>query len=435
MKSFVKSLFLYDSLYPFLQKTSLYKLLRKYYAELAAQLHWHPSGHMFVIGVTWTNGKTTTVNILHHLLNRYVGKTFCVSTAYVKFGDTEEFNATKMSSLDAFSLQKLLVRAKDEWCNIALIETTSHGLDQHRFAGIDFDMGILTNITDDHLDYHGGFDHYVAAKKKLFKSVIASHKAESYAVLPKDDPTGRKRDEELNFDHKLSFGVASNANVSAYDIVESLTGTRCRVSYLGQDFVLETNLLGTYNISNILAALSAVALMGVDMWKAIESLKSIDGVLGRMNKFEHNGVTYFVDYAHTEDALLKTLSYLSHVKWSGRLLVLSGSMWDGRDKGKRPKMWALLDQYADIVVLSDEDPWQENRLWIIDDVVRGIKNKKEGVGLFVLPERFFALQFITHIAKPWDTVFLAGKGHEEVMLTKYGKREWSDKRELEKILV
>lgn len=265
MKSLIKSLFLYDTLYPALRRTSLYKIFRKYYAELAAQLYGHPSGKMFVIGVTGTNGKTTTVTVLHHLLNKHVGKTFCVSTAYIKFGETEEFNATKMSSLDAFALQKLLVRAKDEGCDIALIETTSHGLDQHRFEGIDFDMGILTNITEDHLDYHGGFEHYVAAKKKLFKSVIASHKAESYAVLPKDDPTGRKWDDELSFDHKLSFGVTSNANMSAYDIVEGLTATRCRVSYLGQDFELETNLLGTYNISNILAALSAVALMGVDV--------------------------------------------------------------------------------------------------------------------------------------------------------------------------
>ncbi len=203
---------------------------------------------------------------------------------------------------------------------------TSIGLDQHRFEGIRFDMGILTNITNDHLDYHGGFDNYVAAKKKLFKAVLANGKAASYAVLPKDDNVGRKWLDAMSFDHALSFGVKSSANMAARGVIEATDKTSCEVAYLGQEFALETSLLGTYNILNILAALSAVALMGVDVEQAIASVKEIDGVLGRMESVEHGGVQYFVDYAHTEDALEKTLSYLSHVKGDGRLLVLSGAM-------------------------------------------------------------------------------------------------------------
>ncbi len=433
MKNFFKTLLMYDKIYPMLSKTSFYKLFKKFYGQAAATFHSNPANDFFVIGVTWTNGKTTTVNVLHYLLNKHVGKTFTVSTAYIKIWDEEIFNESKMSSLDQFKLQELFVRAKDEWCQIAIIETTSHGLDQYRFEWIGFDMAVLTNITNDHLEYHGSFDAYVKAKKQLFDWVARSQQT-SYAVLNKDDPTWRKRSESYNFDNLLTFWLSSNASMTAQSILEERDQTTCEVSYLGEIYQLKTTLLWRYNIANILTALSAAVLMWVDAKEAVASVAEVWWVLWRMDSLDHEGTRYYIDYAHTEDALDKTLHYLNAIKWDGRLIVLSWCMWDGRDKAKRPRMWALLDKYSDIVVLADEDPGDENRLTILDDVASGITLKKHGKWLFVLPERHHAIQFITDIAEKWDTVFLAGKWHEEVMLTARWRRDWSDRRELETIL-
>jgi UDP-N-acetylmuramoyl-L-alanyl-D-glutamate--2,6-diaminopimelate ligase len=238
----------------------------------------------------------------------------------------------------------------------------------------------------------------------------------------------------FDFDNMLTFGLSSNASVTAQWILEEKDQTTCEVAYLWETYQLKTSLVGRYNIANILAALSVTALMWVDMAKAIASVAEVEWVLGRMDSLDHEGVRYFVDYAHTEDALDKTLQYLTSIKADWRLIALSGSMWDGRDKGKRPIMGALLDKYADIVVLADEDPGHENRLWIIQDLVDGMTEKKHWEGLFVLPERHYAIQFITDIVKEGDTVFLAGKWHEEVMVTMWGRRDWNDRRELESCL-
>jgi UDP-N-acetylmuramoyl-L-alanyl-D-glutamate--2,6-diaminopimelate ligase len=186
-------------------------MIKQLWGRAASLWYGNPSADFFVIGVTGTNGKTTTVNVLHTLANAHVGKAFSVSTAMVRIGDESEHNATKMSSLDPSSLQKIFRRAKNAGCQVAIIEVTSHGLDQNRFAGIDFDMAILTNITPDHLEYHGSREAYVAAKKKLFTKAVAHRKGKSYAVFPKDDQVGRRRYEEFLFDEKMTFGLTSQA--------------------------------------------------------------------------------------------------------------------------------------------------------------------------------------------------------------------------------
>jgi len=424
---------MYDRLYPWLKTTTFYKTYRRSYARAANAFYGKPSAGMFVIGVTGTNGKTTTVNILHHLLQKHVGPTLAISSAFFKFSDEAEVNDRKMWSLDPFVFQKMLVRAREKWCQVAVIEVTSIGIDQFRFEGIDFDMAILTNITNDHLDYHGGFQEYMRKKKSLFKGVLSNGKWTSYAVFPKDDSIGRRRDEEMSMDSQMTFGVASNAVLAAKNIVERVDGTSATVNYLGEEFPLETQLVGRFNVANILAAVSAVVLMGVEVGTILPTVKDIVPILGRMDKFSHDGVHYFVDYAHTEDALEKTLQYLKDIKWEGRLIAVSWCMGDGRDKHKRPAMGRILDINADVVILADEDPAEESRLEIIWDMVHGMK-RKEWDSLFILPERKFALQFVADIVKPWDTVFLAGKWHETVMLTKYGRRKWNDAHEMKTIL-
>lgn len=195
-----------------------------------------------------------------------------------------------------------------------MIEVTSHGLDQHRFEGIEFDMAILTNITKDHLEYHGGRDAYVHAKKKLFTLTAANRKGKTYAVFPKDDAIGRQWYEEFLFDEKVTYGIAAQASVAGTQIQESVDGTTATVSYLQETHQLRTKLRGSYNINNILASVAGVGMLGVPVSKLVETVSSIDGVTGRMEEYTSHGVHYFVDYAHTEDALKKTLEYLTAIK-------------------------------------------------------------------------------------------------------------------------
>ncbi len=275
MKHFLKTLLLYRYRAPLRQHSALSKLYKTLVARVASMWFGNPAGDFFVIGVTGTNGKTTTVNVLHDLLQANVGKTFSVSTAKIRIGDQSALNATKMSSLDPFQLQKVFRQAKNEGCQVAVIEVTSHGLDQNRFEGIDFDMAILTNITNDHLEYHGGRDAYVSAKKKLFTQTASNHKGKTYAVFPKDDSIGRQWYDELMFDEKITYGIASQASVSATNIQESVHGTMATVQYMQESHQLTTTLRGSYNINNILAALSAVTMLGVPLEQAVATVAKI----------------------------------------------------------------------------------------------------------------------------------------------------------------
>ena len=219
-----------------------------------------------------------------------------------------------MTSLDVFDLQSTLATAKDSGCKIAVIETSSHGLDQYRFEGVSFDFAVLTNVTHDHLDYHGTMDEYIKAKKKLFDYVLASPKKNKYASFPGDDKIGRQRSEDMPFDKKMTFSITSSAPLKAEKIVEHTDGTDFVVSYLGQEHPVHTHLLGKFNVYNILTALSVAVQIGVDIAKAIQSIQGFEGVTGRMEHIVHNGVNCFVDFAHSPDALEKTLQYLSSIK-------------------------------------------------------------------------------------------------------------------------
>lgn len=363
------------------------------------------------------------------MLNDTVAKTVTISTAQIKIWEKILPNEKKMSSLDVYDLQWLLALAKAEWCQIAILEVTSIGLEQHRFEWVDFDVAVLTNITEDHLDYHGTMENYALAKKKLFQYVLKNKKANKYAVFPKDDQYGRSWFEDMPFDKKISYGIYSSAMVKAESIVEWTDKTVCTINYLGVPYHLETNLLGAFNIQNILAALSVCAEMGVDMWQAIQSLQWFVWVPGRLEEVVHNDVCYYIDFAHSPDALDKTLTYLRTIA-KKRLIVLFGAPGN-RDKMKRPKMGAIVDRFADVIVATDDDPDTEDRLAILDQLVQDISREE---WLYIIPDREMAIRFVTEIAEPGDLVLLAGKGHETVQWTNFGHRPWSDKKELEKNL-
>lgn len=289
----------------------------------------------------------------------------------------------------------------------------SHGLEQERFYGINFDMAILTNITPEHMDYHKNMEEYAKTKKKLFQNVQNNPKPNKMAILPKDDKIGREWADELGLEKTMTFGIVSGATLKADNIRYSIDKTEFQVNYMGQLFPITINMVGIHNVYNTLTALCAGLVVGLDLRDMINTFSTFHPPLGRMETIKHNNTTYFVDFAHTPDALEKTLSYLKSVKGPGRILLLTGAMGE-RDRFKRPLMGKLADQYADIIVLADEDPGDEPRFQIIQEIKDGIK-RNDGDNLFIIPDRQKAIKFLTEIARPGDVVLLAGKGHETVM--------------------
>lgn len=429
IKSLIKKILFYDKLYGILKDSVLYQLWKRAMGELANALYGSPSKNFFVIGITGTNGKTTTANLIHSILNTHVASSVMISTANIKIGNQDLVNTKKMTSLDVFDLQSTLATAKDSGCKIAILEVSSHGLSQYRFEGVEFDFAVLTNITHDHLDFHRSFDAYAKAKKKLFTYVLTNKKQNKYASFPADDKIGRQRFDEMPFDKKLSYSIVASANLKAENIQTSLTGTTFSFTYLGKSYTVHTKLVGAFNVYNILAALSVVIQMGVDIDKALQTIEQFETVTGRMERIDHHGASYFVDFAHTPDALDKTLEYLQSIKGTGRLITLFGAP-GCRDVSKRPIMGEIAAQYSDILIATDDDPDTENRLTILGQLTKAIRNKTLGKDLFIIPERSLAIKFACEIAQPGDLLMFAGKGHETVQLTNFGKRKRSDKQEI-----
>ncbi|AHB41484.1 UDP-N-acetylmuramoyl-L-alanyl-D-glutamate-2,6-diaminopimelate ligase [candidate division SR1 bacterium RAAC1_SR1_1] len=433
MKSLIKKIISYDKIYHFLKTSILYHFRKQLNGQIANTIYGHPSKDFFVIGVTGTNGKTTTVNLIHKILNDCLGKTMMISTANIKIGNKEIKNIKKMTSLDIYDLQSTLAIAKDAGCKIAVLETSSHGLDQYRFEGVNFDCGVLTNITHDHLDYHKTMDEYAKAKKKLFTYIMHNEKNHKYAILPSDDPYGKKRFEEFAFDKKISYSIHTSGFLKAENVQQYKEKTTFDINYLGKSYSITTHLVGLFNVYNILAALGVALEIGVNIEKAIASIQEFIGVEGRMQRIDHKEITAYIDFAHTPDGLEKALSYLKMIKGKGRLITTFGAP-GVRDKEKRPIMGQIAADYSDIVIITDDDPDTENRLQIIDQIQKGISNKILGKDLFIIPERTLAIEFATNIAQPGDILMFAGKGHESIQFTNTGKRPWSDFEEVKKRL-
>lgn len=402
------------------------------YARVARLAYENPAKWMFIIWVTGTDGKTTTSNIIHHIINQNLWKTALITTAVIKFGDETIANTYKMTSLDPFQLWKMLQIAKEVWCTYVVLEVASHGISQHRFEWINFDMAVLTNITPEHLDYHKTFENYVNTKKQLFYQVMKNKKPSKIAILPKDDDNWRKRIDELFFDKMLSYSITTSSMVKADNIDLTYNHTDFTIDFLGKQTKISVDLPGVYNVYNTLAGIASWLVLWVEQEKIAESLKSFEWVVWRMEPVEHNWVRYFVDFAHTPNALKSALSYINAIKWDWKNILVFWAPWN-RDRYKRPEMGKIANQLADVVIVTDDDPDTEPRLRIIQEITNGI-TREIGESYMILPEREYAIKMAVEIAKPWDTVLLAGKWHEHIQLTNFGKRPRSDKEVLKSIL-
>lgn len=412
--------------------------LRLYYhkmlAVLAAIRYGFPSKSLHVIGVTGTKGKTTTTNLIAGVLVEAGYRVGMTSTTGFQVGDRKWVNHSKMTTLNPFFLQKLLREMVNARCQYAVLEVSSHSLVQNRVWGVNFDLAVFTNIGEDHLDYHGGFTEYLRAKGLLFARVNQSArkpKIPKVMVLNQDDPNFAYFD-QFNADKKYTFGLKSGT-CYANEIKYAQTGVSFTLNMPNNKALINLKMPGEFSVYNATAAATVGLANAISITVIKNALEKATTVAGRFEQIEAGqNFAVIVDYAHTAESLDKLLA-LYKSKTPGRLIAVFGATGGGRDKGKRIKMGEAADKSADLIILTDDDPYEEDRLSIIDQIAEGI-NRKEGNGFWKIPTRYQAIKTALKIAQSGDTVVIAGKGAETVQVMAYEKKIWDDRQVVREIL-
>lgn len=403
-------------------------------AILANFMYGFPSKDMIIIGVTGTNWKTTTSNIIAKWLREAWKKVFMFTTVNIIIWDKEYVNDTKMTSPDAFLLQRLFKQAKDEWCEIAIIETASHGIKMSRVRWLEYDIAVLTNITQDHLDLHKTMKDYVNTKLRLFKWLITFERKpwiKKTAVINVWSEYSELFIWET-YDSMYLYGTWNGSSLSASNKRIENNITKFEVKLPWKIATIETKLKWDFNIENILASIWVFMAFGISWDDIIEVIKKIDGVPGRMELVKNDlNADIIVDYAHTPDALEKVLTTLQAI-WYKKIVTVFWATWD-RDKTKRPIMWEIVAKYSDIVILTQDDDYSENSENIIKDVLPWI-NRVEWDNFFIIPTRKEAIELGISSIEEWDVLLVAGKWDEHVMVTNAWAIEWHDKTVIKEIL-
>jgi len=386
-------------------------------ADLAAAYYGHPSDRLHLVGVTGTDGKTTTGFLLHALLQGTGHPAGLIGTVGFRVGDQAIENQLHQTTPESPDVQELLAAMVEAALEYAVLETSSHALMLDRVRGCRFDSAILTNITSDHLDFHGTLENYRAAKARLFAGLGGDppRTIEPIAILNRDDASYDAM-AAASAAPVLSYGRHPEAAVRATDIIVGASGIRFRAVTPAGAVELRSPLTGDFNVSNLLAALSLAVARAIPLDAAARALGSLRGVPGRMQRVEAGQpFAVVIDFAHTPDALAKALDALRAVTPPpGRLIVVFGAPGE-RDRTKRPAMGRVAAERCDLVVLADDDPRGEDRHAIIEQIAAGARaaGLREGQTLLLQPDRREAITTAMAMARPGDTVLLAGKGHEQ----------------------
>lgn len=377
-------------------------------ARVARRFYREPDRDLGVVGVTGTNGKTTVTYLIKHFLEdgRRVG---LIGTVHYDLGarTVPAFRTTPVS-LDVFGM---LAQMRDAGCRHAVMEVSSHGIDQDRVLGLEFAVAVFTNLTRDHLDYHKTLDAYFEVKTRLFTGGVG--KVPPAAVVNLDDPYGARLARKLALEFpqvKLAtYGESPAAAFRATDLELRSDGTRFRLTRPdGPELAVESPLLGRYNVSNLLAALASAAVLGRAPEAAVATLGSFKGVPGRMERVsEGQPFNVLVDYAHTDDALRNALGMLRPIT-AGRLLVVFGC-GGNRDRTKRPLMVRAVQEFADFAFATADNPRTEPLARIFDDMRAGVTDPGK---IAWVDDRRRALSLVLDMARPGDCILVAGKGHE-----------------------
>lgn len=402
---------------------------------LAATIYGYPGRKLKVIGVTGTNGKTTTCNMIARILETANYRVGMATTINFKIGKEEWVNKAKMTTLNPFALQKFLADCLKANCHWVVVETTSHAISQYRNYGIDYQIAVMTNLTHDHLDYHKTFDEYRNVKAKLFST------GKTINILNNDDEKTIDVYQKFIARDIITYGIEvseggrkGRPDLLAKKIILEPTGSMFTMVTPTSQVSIQLKLPGKFNIYNALAALGVAHVLKIHLDVAKRALESIDVVPGRMENVDlGQSFAVLIDYAHTPDALEKVFQTLTMAK-KARIISVLGSCGD-RDKTKRPILGALAGKFADIVFVTDEDPYSEDAEKIIEEVAGGVPRGADSKNPKVLNENFFkildrkkAITKAISMAYKGDIVLITGKGAEECMVVGNEKIPWSDRK-------
>ncbi|HAL16658.1 MAG TPA: UDP-N-acetylmuramoyl-L-alanyl-D-glutamate--2,6-diaminopimelate ligase [Anaerolineaceae bacterium] len=406
---------------------------RQALAYLSAAFYDFPARKLTVIGVTGTDGKTTTSNLLYTILNHAGKKVGIISTVNAVIGDEVIDTGFHVTTPEAPHVQHYLAQMAAAGLTHVVLEATSHGLAQERVTACEFDIGVVTNITHEHLDYHGSYAAYRAAKARLFQHLLETV----------EKPQGNPRLAVLNYDdqsfdflndftqtNKLFYGLDAHALVRAADVRYSPSGMQFTAHFPdGQQVEVHSHLVGKYNVSNILAAMTAaVGGLGISPHQAAAGVEQLDSIPGRMEHI-HLGqdFTAIVDFAHTPNALKVTLETAREMT-GGKVLAVFGSA-GLRDREKRRMMAEISAQLADLTFLTAEDPRTESLDAILAEMARAATAQGgiEGQTFWRVPDRREAIRIAINIAQPGDLVLALGKGHEQSMCFDVTEYSWDDR--------
>ncbi|MFH1830276.1 MAG: UDP-N-acetylmuramoyl-L-alanyl-D-glutamate--2,6-diaminopimelate ligase [Pseudomonadota bacterium] len=405
---------------------------------MSSHMFCDPSRDMKLVGVTGTNGKTTTTYLIESIFKAAGLNPGVIGTVEYRYNSTVlPAPHTTPQSLD---LHKLLAQMQSAGCDSCAMEVSSHALSQQRVAGTSFDAAVFTNLTPEHLDYHDDMDHYFEAKAILFEKLLSEGgKSEACAIINIDDPYGRDLMKRCKVPI-YSFGMERTADVTCQDLTFDTSGICMNVATPAGSFPCRTKLCGRFNAQNVLAAVAASLSMGFDLESIKNGVERVNVVPGRFEPVSNKkGVLALVDYSHTPDALEKALTHAKELleNSSGRLIAVFGCGGD-RDRKKRPLMGKVAATTADIVIVTSDNPRTEDPESIIHEILPGIiKNMKpllDRKGYEIIIDRREAIAYAASIAQEGDVLVVAGKGHEDYQILGTKKVHFDDREVLSELL-
>lgn len=403
-------------------------------SQIAARFYDNPSSQLQIIGVTGTNGKTSCTHFIAQALK--LNEEECGIIGTLGCGLNGHLQQTALTTPDAITIQKLLADFLAQGARYAAIEVSSHALKQGRVKAVNFDIGVFTNLSRDHLDYHLDMSDYANAKRLLFE-----HPGLGYGVVNADDPYGQKWLEQLvNKINVFSYSskprplqmITNLAETYVHHAQVDMTGITASVHTPWGDAVLHNpRLLGHFYLDNLLAVVNVLGILGFPLQEIVSAITSLKGVAGRMETFtSKDKPLVVVDFAHTPDALQKVLTALQEIK-QGNIWCVFGCGGD-RDKGKRPLMGKIAEEYADQIVITDDNPRYEDPRSIVTEILQGITQTGKAV---VEHNRRRAITHAINCAQPSDIVLIAGKGHETYQIIGDDREPFNDAVEVQKLLV
>lgn len=415
----------------------LYHGLVNYFFSLITNF---PSKKIITIGITGTKGKTTTTYLAYNILQSLGIKTCLISSDYLAIKNDIKENPERLTMPGRGYIHRFLKKAVNQGCEIAIIEVTSEGLMQNRHWGLDFDIAVFLNLHPEHIEHHGSFLAYRNAKGKLFQALSKSKTRKSFRnisikktiIVNSNDP---ESDYFLSFpaEKKITYGLTTTIN-SMHLKPEKVKFTSKGTSFDLSDIKFQTNLLGKINLLNTLAVLAILKALEIPLKSAVKPLKEFKGMPGRLEVYQHKGAKIIIDYAHTPDSLEEVCKLVLEIFKPKKLLLLIGAAGGIRDKWKRPVMGEKGIMYANELVITNEDPYDEEPISIMRSIEFGVKKYLAEFGIEkpyqIIEDRGKAIEYLIQKAEKRDVVLITGKGNEKEIMTKNGPVSWSDREKV-----